>query len=95
MNITGVIKSQFANMFQKRGEIDPPALIEALEREVAKQKKSVDGVRIVPNDYTIYLSAEDCHRLSAARIIKSLYEAVEKKSYSRKLLYGRKFSCAN
>ena len=79
MNITGVIKSQFANMFQKRGEIDPPALIEALEREVAKQKKSVDGVRIVPNDYTIYLSAEDCHRLSAARIIKSLYEAVEKK----------------
>ena len=78
MNITDVIKSQFANMFQKRGEIDPPALVKALEREVAKQKKSVDGVRIVPNDYTIYLSAEDCYRLSAARIIKSLYESVEK-----------------
>ncbi len=79
MNITGVIRSQFANLFQKRGEIEPPALIEALEREVVKQKKSVDGVRIVPNDYTIYLGEEDCHRLSAARIIKSLYEAVEKK----------------
>ncbi len=79
MNITGVIRSQFANLFQKRGEIEPPALIEALEREVSKQKKSVDGVRLVPNDYTIYLSEEDCHRLSAARIIKSLYEAVEKK----------------
>ncbi|MBQ3335778.1 MAG: FHA domain-containing protein, partial [Selenomonadaceae bacterium] len=29
--------------------------------------------------YTIYLSEEDCHRLSAARLIKSLHEAVERK----------------
>lgn len=79
LKITNVISSQLSNLFQKRGEIDPPTLIKALEREVAKQKNSVDGVHVVPNDYTICLSEEDCHRLSAARIIKALYEAVEKK----------------
>ena len=79
MKITNVITSQISNLFQKRGEVDPPALIKALEREVAKQKKSEGGVQIVPNDYTIFLSEEDCHRLSAARIIKALYETVEKK----------------
>ena len=79
MKITNVISSQISNLFQKRGEIDPPTLIKALEREVAKQKNSVAGVQVVPNDYTIFLSEEDCHRLSATRIIKALYEAVEKK----------------
>lgn len=79
MKLTNVIGSQISNLFQKRGEIDPPTLIKSLEREVAKQKKSVDGVQVVPNDYVIFLSEEDCHRLSAARIIKALYETVEKK----------------
>ena len=79
LKLTNVIGSQISNLFQKRGEVDPPTLIKALEREVAKQKKSVEGVQVVPNDYTIFLSAEDCHRLSAARIIKALYQAVEKK----------------
>lgn len=79
MKIATVISSQLSNLFQKRGEVDPPALIKALEREVSKQKNSVDGVQVVPNNYTVYLSEEDCHRLSAARIIKALYEAVEKK----------------
>ena len=79
MKLTTVISSQIANLFQKRGEVEPSALIKALEREVVKQKKSVDGINIVPNDYTIYLSEDDCHRLSAARILKSLYEAVERK----------------
>ena len=79
MKIASVISDQISNLFQKRGEIDPPTLIKALEREVAKQKNSIDGVQVVPNDYTIFLSEEDCYRLSATRIIKSLYEAVEKK----------------
>ena len=79
MKLTTVISSQIANLFQKRGEVEPSALIKALEREVVKQKKSVDGINIVPNDYTIFLSEEDCHRLSAARILKSLYETVERK----------------
>ena len=79
MKLANVIGSQISNLFQKRGEVDPPALIKSLEREVVKQKKSVDGVQVVPNDYVIFLSEEDCHRLSAARIIKALYEAVEKK----------------
>lgn len=79
MKLTTVISSQIANLFQKRGEVEPSALIKALEREVVKQKKYVDGFNVVPNDYTIYLSEEDCHRLSAARVIKSLYEAVERK----------------
>ena len=79
MKITNVISSQISNLFQKRGEVDPPALIKALEREVAKEKNTLDGVPVVPNDYTIFLSEEDCHRLSAIRIIKALYEAVEKK----------------
>lgn len=79
MKLTSVISSQIANLFQKRGEIEPPALIKALEREIVKQKKSVNGFYIVPNVYTIFLSEEDCHRLSAARIIKSLYETVARK----------------
>ena len=79
LKIANVITNQISNLFQKRGEIDPPALIKFLEREVAAQKKSVDGVQVVPNDYTIFLSEEDCHRLSAARIIKALYIAVERK----------------
>ena len=79
LKLTNIIEDQISNLFQKRGEVDPPALIKALEREVVKQKKSVEGVQVVPNDYIIFLSAEDCHRLSAARIIKALYEAVDKK----------------
>ncbi len=79
MKITGVISSQFAKLFQKRGEVEPPALVKAIEREVAKQKTSVAGVDVVPNDYTIYLCEEDCHRLSAARVIRELYEAVSRK----------------
>lgn len=79
MKLTSVISSQIANLFQKRGEVEPSALVKALEREVVKQKKSVDGVNVVPNDYTIYLSEEDCHKLSAERVLKSLYETVERK----------------
>ena len=76
MKFTSVITGQIANLFQKRGEVEPGGLIKALEREVVKQK-SKDNV--VPNCYTIYLCAEDCHRLSAARLIKELYETVERK----------------
>lgn len=79
MKLATVISSQIANLLQKRGEVEPSALIKALEREIVKQKKSVDGFSIVPNDYTIYLSEEDCHRLSAARVLKALYETVERK----------------
>ena len=56
-----------------------PELVKALEREVVRQKKSVDGLNVVPNEYTIFLSDEDCHRLSAARVLNALYEAVERK----------------
>lgn len=79
MKLTSVISSQIANLFQKRGEVEPPALVKALEREVVKEKKFVDGVYVVPNVYKIFLSEEDCHRLSAARVIKTLYETVARK----------------
>ncbi|MBR4152350.1 MAG: DUF3662 domain-containing protein [Selenomonadaceae bacterium] len=76
MNLASVITGQLANFFQRRGEVEPKELIKALEREVAKQKNKD---RVVPNSYTIYLCEEDCHRLSAARLIKALHEAVERK----------------
>ena len=79
MKFTNVLSSQITNLFQKRGEVEPSALKKTLEREVVKQKNLIDGLFFVPNDYTIFLSEEDCHRLSAARVIKSLYEAVSKK----------------
>ena len=79
MKLATVISSQIANLFQRRGEVEPSALIKALEREVVKQQKIVDSFNVVPNDYTIFLSEEDCHRLSAARVIKSLYESVERR----------------
>ena len=79
LNFQSVIGSQISNLFQKRGEVEPAALIKSLEREVSKQKDSVGGLNFVPNDYVIFLSEEDCHRLSAARFIKELYETVERK----------------
>ncbi len=76
MKLANVITGQLANLFQRRGEVKPNELIKALEREVSKQKTKES---LVPNSYVIYLCAEDCHRLSAARLIKSLHEAVERK----------------
>ena len=76
MKLATTLKGRFANFFRPRGEVAPEDLIEALEREVAKRKNSQN---VVPNHYTIYLCEEDCHRLSAARIIKALHEAVERK----------------
>ena len=73
------ITGQIASLFQKRGSVEPSALIKALEREVVKQETKTENGLIVPNDYVIYLCEEDCHRLSAARIIKALHEAVERK----------------
>jgi len=79
LKFADVISSQIANIFQKRGELEPPALIKALEREITKQEKTGDGVKVVPNQYIIFLSDEDFQRLSAARIMKALHETVEKK----------------
>ncbi len=76
MKLASVISEQLTNLFQRRKEVEPDELIKALEREVTK-KKNKD--KIVPNSYTIYLCEEDCHRLSAARLIKALHEAVERK----------------
>ncbi|MBQ7453596.1 MAG: DUF3662 domain-containing protein [Selenomonadaceae bacterium] len=76
MKLANVIKGQIANLFQRRGEVKPDELIKALEREVAKQKTKEN---LVPNYYTIYLCEEDCHRLSAARLMKAMHEAVERK----------------
>ena len=76
MKLASVISEQLTNLFQRRKEVEPDELIKALEREVAK-KKNKD--KLVPNSYTIYLCEEDCHRLSAARLIKALHEAVERK----------------
>ena len=76
LKFASVITSQLSNLFQRRGELEPKELIKALEREVTKQKNKEN---LVPNSYTIYLCEEDCHRLSAARLIKALHEAVERK----------------
>ena len=76
MKLASVITGQLANFFQRRGEVKPNELIKALEREVSKQKNKESRV---PNSYVIYLCEEDCYRLSAARLIKSLHEAVERK----------------
>ncbi len=70
------ILARLANFFQRQNEVEPNELIKALESEVAKQKNKES---FVPNSYTIYLCEEDCHRLSAARLLKALHEAVERK----------------
>ena len=79
LKIADVIGRQIATIFKKRGELEPPDLVKALEREVTRREKILDGVNVVPNDYTIYLFAEDFHRLSAARVLRDLHEAVERK----------------
>lgn len=75
MKAASAIIGRLTNFFQRR-EVEPNELIKALEREVANQKNKES---LVPNSYTIYLCEEDCHRLSAARLIKALHEAVERK----------------
>ena len=70
------LASAITNLFRRRGEVEPKELIKALEREVSKNKNKD---KLVPNSYTIYLCEEDCYRLSAARLIKALHEAVERK----------------
>lgn len=76
MKLASVITGQLANFFQRRGEVEPNELIKALERELVKKKTKDNRV---PNSYTILLREEDCYRLSAARLMKTLYEAVERK----------------
>ena len=76
MKSASMIIGQLTNFFQRRGEVEPNELIKELEREVTKQRNKEGGV---PNSYVIYLCEEDCHRLSAARLIKALHEAVERK----------------
>lgn len=76
MKLASVITGQLANFFQRRSEVEPNELIKALEREVSGQKTKDSRV---PNSYTIYLREEDCYRLSSARLIKTLHEAVERK----------------
>ena len=71
MKPANAIIGRLTNFFQRRGEVEPNELIKALEREVAKQKNKES---LVPNSYTIYLNEEDCHRLSAARLIKAREE---------------------
>lgn len=76
MKSASLIIGRLTNLFQRRDEVEPNELIKALEREVAKQKTKDNRV---PNSYTIYLREEDCYRLSAARLMKTLHEAVERK----------------
>ena len=76
MKSASALIGQISNFFQRRSEVKPNELIKALEREVEKQKNKDN---LVPNTYTIYLGEEDCHRLSAARLIKALHETVERK----------------
>ena len=89
MKLANVISGQLANLFQRRGEVTPNELVKALEREVAKQQ---DKNHRVPNSYTIYLCADDCHRLSAARLIKNLHEAVERKVIREKCFMDGKLT---
>ena len=76
MKPASLIIGRLTNLFQRRAEVEPNALIKSLEREVVKQKTKDNRV---PNSYTIYLREEDCYRLSAARLMKSLHEAIERK----------------
>ena len=76
MKSASLLIGRLTNLFRQRDEIEPDELIRALEREVAKQKTKDNRV---PNSYTIYLREEDCYRLSAARLMKTLHEAVERK----------------
>ena len=76
MKPASLIIGRLTNFFQRSTEVEPNELIKALEREVVKQKTKDNRV---PNSYTIYLREEDCYRLRAARLMKTLHEAVERK----------------
>ena len=59
--------------------LEPAELVRALKQEVVRNKKKTAAGTVVPNDYSLILGEEDYQRLCAARVIQSLYEAVERK----------------
>ena len=74
------LENHIEGFFNKRlsSNLEPVELLKQLEREVVKRKKQWEDKVIVPNDYTLFLNAEDYQRLCAKRVQDALYEAVEK-----------------
>ena len=70
--IEGFFNRKFASM------IEPAELTRALERELARSKRKTEEGVFVPNEYTVQLGEEDYQRLCAQRVIRSLYETVER-----------------
>lgn len=76
---------QIGAMIQKKfsSKCDPNSLVRAIAKEVAKNKRKNPSVKsefVVPNDYTLTLGEVDFQRLSSARVLKSLYETVERQT---------------
>ncbi len=75
---------QIEAMIQKKfsSKCDPASLVSAISKEVSKRKtksKSIGKtICLVPNDFTLTLGEVDFQRLSSARMMKTLYEAVER-----------------
>ena len=65
----------FAGLKRKfASKCDPDSLTRAIAKEASKSKSNDE----IPNDFTLTLGQIDFQRLSSARVIKSLYEAVER-----------------
>ena len=71
------IEGFFNNKFSST--LEPAELVRALKQEVVRNKRKTDDGTVVPNDYSLILGEEDYQRLCAARVLQSLYEAVERK----------------
>lgn len=74
------LENHIEGFFNKRlsSNLEPVELLKQLEREVVKRKTEVKDEVLVPNDYTLFLNAEDYQRLCAQRVQDALYETVEK-----------------
>ena len=84
MSTLGSLRKIEAMIHKKfSSKCDPNSLVKSIAKEVSKNRvksPSIKGEFIVPDDYTLILGEIDFQRLSSARVLKSLYEMVERQT---------------
>lgn len=78
------LENHIEGFFNKKfgSALEPVEVEKKLEKEIAKaRKKNKKGGKewLLPNDYTISMSEEDCHHLSSQRFLDELHALVEKR----------------
>jgi len=74
------LEDHIEGFFNRRfsSSLEPVELERALVRELARRAKKTQDGRVVPNAYTLAVSADDYARLCSERVLAELHAAVER-----------------